>query len=391
MGNTTTLNETLRSPIDGTEYIRLATPGANWKAKLSSIARVKLTANTTYYVRTTGSDSNGGTDPTTDAFATLQHAWDFLAGSLDLGQFTLKIDVGAGTFNLLTANTWVGGSAVNIVGAGSSSTTLTDVAFITSGASAAGGAIIGPEISIDGVHLLGSASPPIAANPHVFQTLMPGTVTLGYLTNDTTVEADGTGVSDVYFYAFGGGVTLGLNIKSYKGSPNTYGLWADTLCNIFNELSFTGTLIGSPTCGVAFAEANTNGTIISLNYGYTGAVGGANFAHFYVNLDGDIDVFLPNTFGADFVGTFFPGNPGGAVPIGYIEAGGQYRNITDLFPRTFAKYISPGDGIVGPVAPVPGARGFLTDANSTTFGSIVAGGGANFVPMYADGTNWRIG
>jgi hypothetical protein len=38
-----------------------------------------------------------------------------------------------------------------------------------------------------------------------------------------------------------------------------------------------------------------------------------------------------------------------------------------------------------------GARAMVTDSNATTFAAIVAGGGANFVPVYSDGTNWRIG
>jgi len=38
-----------------------------------------------------------------------------------------------------------------------------------------------------------------------------------------------------------------------------------------------------------------------------------------------------------------------------------------------------------------GARGFVSDANATTFASTVAGGGANKVPVYSDGTNWKIG
>lgn len=38
-----------------------------------------------------------------------------------------------------------------------------------------------------------------------------------------------------------------------------------------------------------------------------------------------------------------------------------------------------------------GARSFVTDANATTYASVVAGGGANTVPVYCDGTNWRIG
>jgi hypothetical protein len=38
-----------------------------------------------------------------------------------------------------------------------------------------------------------------------------------------------------------------------------------------------------------------------------------------------------------------------------------------------------------------GARGMVTDATATTFASIVAGTGKNVVPVYSDGTNWRIG
>ena len=61
MANTTTLNEVTRSPVDYTEYVRLATPGVNWKAQLSSFVRRLLTSATAFYVSATGSDSNPGT------------------------------------------------------------------------------------------------------------------------------------------------------------------------------------------------------------------------------------------------------------------------------------------------------------------------------------------
>lgn len=38
-----------------------------------------------------------------------------------------------------------------------------------------------------------------------------------------------------------------------------------------------------------------------------------------------------------------------------------------------------------------GVRAFVSDANATTFNSVVAGGGTNKVPIFCDGTNWRIG
>lgn len=59
--------------------------------------------------------------------------------------------------------------------------------------------------------------------------------------------------------------------------------------------------------------------------------------------------------------------------------------------------LSTEDAITSLVTALPaqpyraGARRFVTDANATTFASIVAGGGANGVPVYSDGTNWRIG
>jgi hypothetical protein len=39
-----------------------------------------------------------------------------------------------------------------------------------------------------------------------------------------------------------------------------------------------------------------------------------------------------------------------------------------------------------------GVRRFVTDANATTFNSVVAGGGSNFLPVFSDALgNWRIG
>lgn len=38
-----------------------------------------------------------------------------------------------------------------------------------------------------------------------------------------------------------------------------------------------------------------------------------------------------------------------------------------------------------------GARATVSDATATTFNSVVAGGGSNSVPVFSDGTNWRIG
>ena len=38
-----------------------------------------------------------------------------------------------------------------------------------------------------------------------------------------------------------------------------------------------------------------------------------------------------------------------------------------------------------------GARAFVTDSSVSTFGTTVAGGGAIKVPIYSDGTDWKVG
>ena len=38
-----------------------------------------------------------------------------------------------------------------------------------------------------------------------------------------------------------------------------------------------------------------------------------------------------------------------------------------------------------------GARSFVTDALAPVFGATVATGGATAVPVYSDGTNWKVG
>jgi hypothetical protein len=58
-------------------------------------------------------------------------------------------------------------------------------------------------------------------------------------------------------------------------------------------------------------------------------------------------------------------------------------------------YLETGSTVVASLASAAtvgtGARAFVTDATATTFASVVAGGGSNRVPVYSDGTDWRIG
>lgn len=74
--------------------------------------------------------------------------------------------------------------------------------------------------------------------------------------------------------------------------------------------------------------------------------------------------------------------------VGLVKLGGTAPRVQAMVPVVMKNYT---------VATLPAAantaygRAFVTDANATTFASVVAGGGANGVPVYSDGTNWRIG
>ena len=82
------------------------------------------------------------------------------------------------------------------------------------------------------------------------------------------------------------------------------------------------------------------------------------------------------------------------------------RQYIDTLNNVLRLYFTQLDNFVGQfalgsvylVADLPpaaavsvGARAFVTNSSVTTFNTIVAGGGANKVPVFFDGTNWRVG
>lgn len=87
------------------------------------------------------------------------------------------------------------------------------------------------------------------------------------------------------------------------------------------------------------------------------------------------------------IGCNVTGNTGGAtylpsatnVFIGNDGVGIKFQLVTTV--ASLPSAVAVGEG----------ARANVNDATSTTFFSVVAGGGSNHVPVYSDGTTWRIG
>jgi hypothetical protein len=61
-----------------------------------------------------------------------------------------------------------------------------------------------------------------------------------------------------------------------------------------------------------------------------------------------------------------------------------------IYTTTFSVSTLPSASSVG-----AGARAFVTDASNSdianNYSAVVSGGGGSFVPVYSDGSNWRIG
>lgn len=84
-------------------------------------------------------------------------------------------------------------------------------------------------------------------------------------------------------------------------------------------------------------------------------------------------------------------------PLVYDSSTGVWRNSTTITVTTVTAtgaIIAGGSTVAGlpsPASSVVGSRRHVTDATSTTFMSVVAGGGSNKVPVFFNGTNWVIG
>jgi len=92
-----------------------------------------------------------------------------------------------------------------------------------------------------------------------------------------------------------------------------------------------------------------------------------------------------------------------ALPLAPVEYQQKYADDLNNVLRLYFNQIDTliGQltlGSVYAVADLPdaanagvGARAFVTDSSVTTFGTTVASGGSSKVPVYSDGTNWKVG
>lgn len=72
--------------------------------------------------------------------------------------------------------------------------------------------------------------------------------------------------------------------------------------------------------------------------------------------------------------------------IGYME-----KNFDGVVANTVRTTPTTVNSLPTAASAGNGARAFVVDSSVTTFNSVVAAGGSNQVPVFSDGTNWKVG
>jgi len=178
-----------------------------------------------------------------------------------------------------------------------------------------------------------------------------------------------TGITTLTGAASGLVVTVGT--ASFTVVPTTAGLI--TLGSTTGTGNITvGQSTRNQTVQIASA-ATTSGNTKTINIGTGGAAGSTT------------NVNIGSTLSNTFV----------TINANTVTYTGAVSGITTLTTSSYAKTnATVVASLVAAATAGAGARSFVTDstvAASGNFGAIVAGTGANPVPVYSDGTNWRIG
>ena len=152
--------------------------------------------------------------------------------------------------------------------------------------------------------------------------------------------------------------------------------WSAWILVLYRKVNVINSTLANLSAVVSSGVVSSNGTGTFISRTITGTAGNVSVVN----------------------GTGISGNPTIDLIVTGIAAGTYERVTVDTFGRATAGSNTPAAPLSSTVAALGTAtlalRSFATDSTVTTtagIGAIVVGGGANGVPVYADGTNWRIG
>lgn len=304
--------------------------------------RTMLVANTNYYVSAGGSDANGGTNSSSDAWATIQHALNFIAQNIDIFGFTITINVGAGTFLGANVPEFTGGGIIQVFGAGPSSTTI-------QGNSVTAGkncfqilGLIGSTLQIDGVTLDTTNIP------------APGTNMIGVAATGVTIYVGGFGRGDPVFKPGRGTITSCILIEGNSVA------FLNGASGLNFDASGTG---GDPITGL-----NPSQGAVFVNFGNyvflnTPNFGTPPFQSFILSQgDGTLIDFGGFVVGS-FTGCFLCAQWGSSATLSFVPPSGTVANLIDSTSTVQV-------GTSGSPDPSDGGVGSLTISGAPTTGQL---------------------
>lgn len=195
-----------------------------------------------------------------------------------------------------------------------------------------------------------------------------GNVSISAPTSGVALTVSGVGGgSGIAINTVGPAATLNIALSS-SGSTT-----AATVVQLTNTtgVSYLGT--ESSTGGSLASGSGAYSTVVSSNAATSLHLGTNGAVRQTINSTGNVTISAPSS--------------GTSLAVTAV-AGALAADFTAGPIKTRATTVA---GLLAAATAGAGARDFVTDANATTFASVVAGGGANGVPVYSDGAAWRIG
>lgn len=154
--------------------------------------------------------------------------------------------------------------------------------------------------------------------------------------------------------------------------------------------------------GTTNCNFRNNSSINSTRYGFRcDAANNSWINHLIKDCDGVYGAYVAGAT-CEIIDPKIQGNVANYVRFANTATGCRVRVFTTSHANNLpaSSYLSVLDCLLtnpltvtqlNALSAVEGARAFCTDATATTFASTVSGGGANNVPVYYDGSAWKIG